>query len=196
MKNFLKTIVVALALLGLTSARAAKKVEVTVDQNLHIVHVALKSVSVGESLVIKDFKGFSLYKKTFREMSNFQKSFSLKGKDHGMYFVEVENDTQMQITPVLKNDLGVTLIERAAKFMFKPQFSQVDNVFKFSLINSNEDDIKIAIYTESGILITSEEMVHDVIIKRNYNTKELEKGVYTLLITQGKKTFSKNFDVN
>ncbi len=195
MKNYFKTIVLAVAMLGLTSVSAAKKVEVSVNKALNLVNISLKSVSVGERLVIKDFDGTSLFRKTFRQISNFEKSFSLKEVNNGMYFVEVENDSQIQITPVLKNDLGVTLIEKAAKFIFKPQYLKDGDIFKFSLLNTNEEAIKIKMYTENGDEFAKEEGVNDLIIKRTYSTKELPRGSYTLVIHKGKKTFSKDFNV-
>ncbi len=195
MKNFFKSTVFAVVMFVAISVSAAKKVEVSVDQALGVVNISLKNVSVGEHLIIKDFSGLSLYKKTFREMTNFQKTFSLKGKDNGMYFVEVENDNQIQITPVLKNDQGVTLIEKAARFVFKPQYLREGSVLKLSLLNSNEDDVKITMFSDKGVEIISEGMIHDVVINRKYDTKNLPIGSYTLKVSQGKETFLKSFDV-
>ncbi len=196
MKNFLKVAILTILMLGLTTAKAAKKVEVTVDQTLNLIHISLESVSIGERLVIRDFEGFALFKKTFREIADFKKSFSLKGKDDGMYFVEVENDIQIQITPVLKNDLGVTLIKKAVKFMTKPVYEKKGDVFSVTVDNTKKYDVTISIYSDSGIKISSEENIQDAAIHRSYNTNDLPKGIYTLSVTQGQDTFSESFDVN
>ncbi len=195
MKNFLRITAVVVAILGFTCARAAKKVEVHVDQSSGKLNISLKNVSVGEYLTIKDFSGVSLYKKTFKEMSNFEKTFSLGGQDNGMYFVELESATEIQITPVLKNDQGVTLLKNAEKFVFKPQYSKEGDVFHFSLFNNNQDDVQITMYASNGATVVAEGLVNDMMIKRNYNTKDLSAGEYRLVVKEGKKTFSKSFTV-
>ena len=195
MKTIVKNTLFAVAMLVLTSVSAARKVNISVSQVNSVVSISLKNIEVGERLMIKNFKGIAMFKKTFKVMSNFDKNFSLKSVKNGMYFVEVENGDHIEITPVLKNDLGVTLIQKAAKFVFKPQFLVDGDLFKVSLMNANQEQVNIKIYGQNGDIILSEELLDEYVVTKNYDTSKLDPGMYNMTINKAGKTFFKEFNV-
>ena len=195
MKNVIKkSLVIIVLFLGLT-ASAAKKVNVTVLENTSSIEVRLQGIAKGERLFIKSFAGELIFNKRFGLTESFEKKFNLEGMNNGVYFVEVESENMFQITPILKNDTGIQMLEKAALSFFKPQFLQNGDLFKISLMNSNERPVSIAIYTESGTQISKEEGLTDLVIKKDFDISNLPRGIYTAVVTNGRRNFTEDFKV-
>ncbi len=195
MKNYVKIFILAIVLFGLTDTRAAKRIDVTVSESQSVVNITLAGVSIGESLVVKSFKGSSLiYKKVFDRVMDFSHVVSLKGVKNGVYFVEVENNDRIDITPVLKNDLGVTLIDKAVKTFIKPQFKNENGVVTFTVNNPDANAVAITIVSDAFVIF-KEEDIKDLKIDRTFDTNRLKSGSYNIVVKMGSKTFSKEFNV-
>ena len=194
MKNIIKITLVAVAMLGLTNANAAKKVDVTVTEGSSMINISLVGASVGEVLTIKSFKGAAVFKKVFTTMMNFEKNVNLGGVKNGVYLVEVENNNKLEITPVLKNDLGVTLIAKAVKVFNKPQFKNANGKITFALLNPDANQVDITVQTDA-VVISEEKGISNLEINRTFDITKLGKGIYSVVVKSGSRTFVEDFNI-
>jgi len=195
MRNLVKTSLVVLAVIGSISAKGAKSFDVNIVQK-QVVKVYLTEVAQNEHLVIKDFVGNAIYAKTLKAAPFFEKSFNLRNLIKGIYFIEVESEGKIMITPILKNDHEITMIDRAKKTILKPQFKTIANEsFSFSMSNSSEQEVGIKLFDDLGNVLV-EEKVMDVVVARNYNLSQLSVGRYVLILAIGSKTFNKEFYID
>lgn len=195
MRNLVKTSLVVLAVIGSISAKGAKNFNVNIVQE-QVVKVHLTEVAQNEQLMIKDFGGNAIYTKTLKAAPFFEKSFNLRNLIKGIYFIEVESEGKIMITPILKNDHEITMIDRAKKIILKPQFKTIANEsFSFSMSNSSEQEVGIKLFDDLGNVLV-EEKVADVVVARNYDLSQLHAGRYVLLLTIGNKNFSEEFHID
>ena len=129
-------LVVTILLSGAVNAAGKVSVEIT---NSSVINVSLTKVLKGEKLILKDFYGEVLFNTTLETSSNYQKNFNLSNVPLGLYFVESESLYEIKITPILKNNKGISLIDTSLVTFFKPQVSSENSIVKVLLNNQYLD---------------------------------------------------------
>ena len=185
-------LVVTILLSGAVNAAGKVSVEIT---NSSVINVSLTKVLKGEKLILKDFYGEVLFNTTLETSSNYQKNFNLSNVPLGLYFVESESLYEIKITPILKNNKRISLIDTSLVTFFKPQVSSENSIVKVLLNNTRNYPVDIIIYDEDQVVLEEIEGNKEASLKRVYDFSEMPKGEYKLFFTLKDRTFIHNISI-
>jgi len=188
MRRVINLCLLAVAILSSSVAIGSERVSVEIT-NSSVVNVSLKEVVKGEKLILKDFYGEVLFNVTLQTASNYQKNFNLSDVPNGVYFVESETIYEVKITPVLKNNLGVSLIDTSSITLFKPQVSIKDNMVQVLLNNTRAYPVNLVIHDSNWTVLEEITANTEEVLKRAYDFSDMPIGEYTLRFRIGERTF-------
>ncbi|GAA3521815.1 hypothetical protein GCM10022393_40310 [Aquimarina addita] len=189
MKKLINLSLLVFTLLSLNTVNAAGKVSVEIT-NVSVINVSLTEIAKGEKLFLKDFNGMVLFKTTLNASPIYQKNFNLNKVSNGIYFVETESDYEIKVTPVLKNESGVSLITDSEVTIFKPQIEIVDNKVSVMFLNTRKSPMDLNIYDENGVKLVEELEIQEKVVERVYDFSNVEKNTYYMYFVLEDRTIS------
>jgi len=169
MRRVINLCLLALVFTSSSIATAAGKVLVEVS-NSSMITVSLSEVVKGEKLFLKDYDGEVLFNVTLEAATNYQKYFNLSNVEDGIYFVETESSYEVKVTPLLKNQKGVSLINESAITVFKPQVQVDGSVLKVMFSNTEKSPFNFIIY-DNEFRVLQEEKIgkEETLLKRTFD---------------------------
>ncbi len=176
MKTVMNLCLLALAITFSNAVNAAGKISVAINNSM--VNVSLTKVTKGEKLYLKDFNGEVLFNTTLKAMPTYTKFFNLSNMPDGVYFVETEAAYDVKVTPILKNQKGVSLINNSEVTIFKPQVSIRNKFAKVLFNNTRKSPITIKIYDTDWKLLEESTTVEDALVKKTYDFSKVPEGEY------------------
>jgi len=188
MKRVINLCLLALFFATSNVANAAGRVSVEIT-NSSMVTISLTEVTKGEKLFLKDYYGDIIFDVTLDATTNYQKYFDLGNVSDGIYFVETESLYEVKVTPLLKNQSGVSLINTSAITLFKPQINVEDNVVKVLFNNTKEEPINLTIYDNEGTLLEEIAENREKVLRRTYDFSNMPEGEYILYVTLKDRRF-------
>ncbi len=178
-----------------TTVMASDLLSVKVE-NSSTINVVLSNTFKGQRLTIKDYAGVTLYNVKLSKKSLYSKFFDFEKAENGIYFVETETKFDIQITPVIKTENGVSLVEQAVETIFKPGVVVDGDYIKLLYTRSKESPLTIAIYDDNGTLLFDEEVDEGTsIIKRTYNISQLPNGSYDVDFNTSDRVFTEKVKI-
>ncbi|MBW1295083.1 hypothetical protein [Aquimarina litoralis] len=194
MRKVINVCLIALVIITSNIANAAGKVSVEIT-NSSMVNVSLTKVEKGEKLFLKDYDGEVLFNVTLDATPTYQKYFNLSNVSDGIYFVETESPFEIKVTPLLKNQKGVSLINQSAVTVFKPLVKAENNIIKVMFNNTEKSPLNLTIYDNDFRLL--EEVIgnDEALFKRTYDFSKMPKGEYQLYFSLKDRTFVKKVSI-
>jgi hypothetical protein len=120
------------------------------------------------------------YKKSNRPITDYQKIFDFTNLENGNYFLSLRvNDTELSKSFSVSNNeikVGKDVLK------FDPYFSFSNNVLKFSLLNVEQDNFSIYIYS-NGDLIFRKKLGNDFSLQKGFDLAKLEGGEYKVVLS-------------
>lgn len=195
MKNALKLGLFSISFLATMVVNASEKLNVKVAATSKMLAIELTNVVDGETLVIKDLDGEVLFYERLGETNEYSKVFSFNTLPQGLYFVESKEISKVQITPVVINDKGVALVENSSKTYLAPEVSLDGEVLKVMVRNYEKVPVSIAIYDNSGALLSKTEGNNNTLVFGSYRTSSLETKKLILSVSEGDYSFVKEIEL-
>lgn len=190
MKTMKKTAAALLMLVTLNVFSA--DISIKADNNDVIIRV--NSISENENIKIYNEKGEVLFSEQISS-KNYLKVFALDKVSKGQYFVEYENDNEINTAIVEKHDNGIVVTSNFKEITFKPIIKQNDNYTSVGFTNPNKLNVDITITDENGFELVDIQNLNDLFIKKTFDTVRLPKGEYTVMVKSNKNTFAKNITI-
>lgn len=195
MKRVINVSLALFAILLSTAVKASDVLSVKIE-NSSTINVSLANISKGQKLYLKDYSGTVLFNVTLEAMPSYRKYFNLSTVEHGVYFVETETEFDVKVTPVIKNDKGVALIDNSSVTIFKPKVL-VENLIARTMITKTENSpVKISIYDKDGNMLNEEVLEsEDQVVQRAYNFTGVPAGDYYIYFNVNDRTFMKQISI-
>lgn len=188
MKNLIKTGLLSVALLGSLVANASKIIT-TASSKGKVVYIGLTNISEGEVISIVDTEGVSLYSESLDESLAFNKKFDFTTTPNGVYFIETKEAKEITVTPVIVSDNKVAIVTESSKRFRAPDVKIEGDVAKVLIRNFHEFPVSISIYDTDGNVL-KKQTSDSLLIYYAYNFTDLDKGDYTISVTQGDYNFT------
>jgi len=189
----IKTGLLSVALLATAVANASKIVTIKNTEN-KTVRIELSAITEGETISVIDANGVNLYSEDLQEKDSYAKKFDFSTLPTGVYFIETKETKQIAITPVVVNEDKINILTEATKRFKAPEVKVEENTARILVKNFNEAAVSISIYDINGNLIKNESS-KNLLIYQAYNFDNLEKGTYTISVTQGEYSFTEKVEL-
>jgi hypothetical protein len=188
MKNALKISLLVLLLNTGSMMQAAEDLDIKVldSQNLR---VELNGGSQGNILLIKDKFGKVLFRDNITTNLSYQKTFNMELVPNGIYYMNLDNESRIQTTVIVKTDSGLD-IEKESSFVSKPSFEIKDKQIRVLWTNSLEKKTVMNIYDSSGILVANLDS-KELVLKRTLDFSNVPSGKYRIEIEVDGQNFTK-----
>ncbi|WP_108805390.1 hypothetical protein [Aquimarina sp. Aq107] len=194
MKRVINLCLIALVIITSSVANAAGRVSVEIT-NSSMVNVSLTEVIKGEKLFLKDYYGEVLFNVTLEATPSYQKYFNLGNVPDGVYFVETEAEYEIKVTPLLKNQKGVSLINTSAVTVFKPLVRAENKFIKVMFNNTEKSPVNLTIYDNDFRVLEEVKGNEEEVLKRTYDFSKMPKGEYQFYFALKDRTFIKKVSI-
>ncbi len=165
-------------------------------ENSSTINVSLTNTAKGQKLYLKDYSGTILFNMTLEATSSYRKYFNLSAVNNGIYFVETETEFNLRITPVIKNEKGIALIDNSAITIFKPKVLVENSIVKTMMVTAEKSPLYISVYDNDGILLIKEKIEEEgPIFQRAYDFSEVPTGKYIMYFSIKDRTFTKEVNI-
>lgn len=191
----MKTIKVSIAALLIAVAITTTAVErpgvnlIPVNSEKVIVSVTNENAAYFELSIFTLRGEMVYYKQTNEQLKDYTKVYDFKNLVEGKYVLSLKvNDTQVTNDfEVSKN--GIKVGEK--KTNYDPFFSFENNELKFSYLNFDQENLKLYIYNNNG-LVYEKDLGREFNMTKGLNLSRLEKGSYNIVLNSPDKQFSYN----
>ncbi|MBQ4821955.1 hypothetical protein [Aquimarina sp. MMG016] len=189
MRRVINLCVLICAVVFSTSMKAADVLSVKIG-TASTIHVSLSNAAIGQQLYLKSYEGDILFNVTLQPEKTFVKSFDLELLQDGIYFVETETEFEIKVTPVLKNNKGVALINNSVTTIFKPAIDKDNGMINVMFTNAEKSQVNLYIYDKEDVLLHEEVISkNEDIIKRSFDFSKVPSGEYKVYFKLKDRTF-------
>ncbi len=189
----LKNVMIAVVLMFGVQALTASNVKIKTNGNTSVVIEVTKN-SVDENIKIFDNEGHVLFYETIKNES-YLKVFKMDNLPSGKYFVQYENESKVNTAVVEKTIDGELITSDILKISFKPIVKQNGNVLSVGFTNPKLNAVEISIQDLDGYEVVELDNLNELLIRKNFNTKKLPQGEYTINVRSGKDSFTQIIDI-
>ncbi|MEP7320354.1 MAG: DUF3244 domain-containing protein [Saprospiraceae bacterium] len=189
----MKTFIFSLMLVASTALGfSATNLNLTINGQNLVLNTTDWNRSI-HTVKIIDQEGQVIYSKDYTiQDGKSLKRFNLEKLAAGTYQVEVSDPQNINRQYFTKTVTALRLHEEIESFI-KPAIFLQGTLLKVNYLNLNhESTIKILDPTNS---IVFESEIKNPVYTKQFNLSRLDKGVYTVIITQNKERFAQNFEL-
>jgi len=144
-------------------------------------------------LSIIDTNGLTLYSETLDTVESYTKNFDFSTLPAGIYFIETKETKQISVTPIVINKKEIDILTNATKKFRAPDIKIDEKIARVMVRNFNEVPVSITIYDTNGEILKTD-YSKSLLMYQAYNFSNVEKGTYTIFVTQGDYNFTKTVD--
>lgn len=184
--------VTAVAIVAIATAVEKPKLNVVpLTADRAIVSIENQNSAYFELSIESDNGNVVYYKQSKKPLTNYQKVFDFTDLSNGSYVMTVKvNDTELSRNfEVAQNEIQIG----ESKLRFDPYFDFENNVLKFSYLNFDENNMRLNIYNENG-LIYQNNLGDDLTLTAGYDFSKLENGNYRVVLSSFKNEFVYNVE--
>ncbi len=188
-------LLVACTVLLSTTAKASDVMSVKIE-NSSTLNVSLSNISKGQKLYLKNYSGKVLFDITLDAMPLYRKYFDFNTVKDGIYFVETETEFDVKVTPVVKNEKGIALINQSVITVFKPKVLVENSLVRVMLTRSEKSPLHVSIYDREGVMLFRENVEEGTtIFERAYNFSGVPSGKYLIRFDLRDRKFVKEISI-
>jgi hypothetical protein len=192
MKNAVKISLLVLLLNTGFMMEAAEDLDIKVLDSQNLM-VELNSGSQGNVLLIKDKFGKVLFRDSITTNLAYQKTFNLELVPNGIYYLNLDNESRIQITAIAKTNSGLD-IEKESGLVFKPLFKIEDKHVRLLLSNPEQKKTSLKVYDAHGILVGNLKS-KEVVLKKTLDFSNVPSGKYWIEIQSNGQNFTKEVNL-
>lgn len=193
-KNLLAVFIAVFAFNVVLASGNLKVNVVSNEADLTVVEISNFKMSNFE-IEVTDEYGENLYEmKTKAPVNEFKKRYDFSGLEDGIYWYSVKIDKE-KITKKLEIENGKVDVLEISKVV-EPFFVQHDDLLKFSMLNFQQEDVKLFVYGPDNKLLTEADLGNDFTINKALNLAKLRSGTYEVVISHDSDTYEHTFSVN
>lgn len=191
MKTIKLTVAAALMAVAIT-ATAVERPEVSlipVDTEKAVLSVKNENAAYFELGIYTLYGEMVYYKRTNEQLKDYRRVYDFTNLAQGKYVLSLKvNDTKVT------KDFEVTgtgLKVGQNKVSYDPYFNFENNELKFSYLNFDQEDLKLLIYSNNG-LVYEKNLGREFNVTTGFDLSKLENGSYSIILNSPDKEFSYN----
>ena len=156
-----------------------------------IVTVLNKNAAHLEVSIFTDKNEMVYFKQTDKPLTSYQKIFDFENLENGDYLLKIKVDNVQNNRWFSVTSTKIYIGE--SKEIFEPYYDFDGKDLKFSLFNNNEENYKLKIYNDYGLIYKSK-IGSDTFINSGYDLSNLEDGKYRVVLASGSNEFVYNLE--
>ena len=134
------------------------------------------------TISVKDYEGTLLYRDVISTERLNNRTYSMKELPSGQYMVKIKSASVIYLQPISVEGENVLIENEALKTLFAPTMRTHDNKVDLNMLCLGDFDLQIDIRDQDdNSLHTIEELVNGA-VERRFDTTELTRGKYTVII--------------
>ena len=142
--------------------------------------------------VVKNANGKIIHEEIANVSNKFQLSLDLSSLQDGLYSIELDQDSEIKITPFVVFSNQVIMDESKSYSIFKPVIYKKGAFVYLSRLSFEKKNLKVKIFDVENNLIYFEQFKEKELLKRIYDfSKMYDKNFKVVLTTEG-RTFIHN----
>ena len=186
---FTATVVAIVAIASAVEKPKMHVVPLTSDRA--IVAVTNENAAHFELSIQSENGNLVYYKESTKPITSYQKVFDFENLENGNYVMNLKvNDTKLSRNFEVASK-GIYVGE--SKLRLDPYFVFDGNVLKFSYLNFDQENFKINIYGDEGLIYQSK-LGKDLALTSGYNLSKLESGNYRVILNSFNNQFVYNIE--
>jgi hypothetical protein len=183
------SVVTLVLAISVTAADKPKMNTIPISSEKAVIAISNQSPAIFE-ISIKSENGELVYfDKTENMASDFRKIFNFSNISDGDYKLTVNVDNKSLTKNLNISVNGISPGE--IKLTYDPFFSFQDNSLKYSYINSDQNRLKLYIYSNND-MIYSKNLGNNVSVTGGLDLTRLEKGNYRVVLNSGDQNYAFN----
>lgn len=191
MKKTFKSLIV-ITLLFITNSVLGAEPKVTVDVARKNIVIELDKPKVEYQIRFIDMESQVIYSNDINKNEVHGKKLNLSKLSVGKYILMVENYLKTHEFLISVDASSVNIISENVEH--KPQYRKQDDMVYLNLLNLNSNPIYVELKNSFDDIIYSE-IMEDLDVSKAFNFKDSFKGVYTIVVKDGAKVYSKEIEV-
>lgn len=194
MKTIFKiSAVVAFMLSTVVSMANEPKVNLVASTQAKSLVLTLQSTS--EDFIIKfiDEEEHTIYSESLSK-GTFIKKFNLKNLKDGIYYISTSDELRSDLYTISLKGNDVKILSK--KEALKPFFRKTNDRLFISFLNLNEAKVGIKVYDADYRVVYFDAVDDKIIVEKAFNFEDAYAGSYSVVVSNGSKTYTKEFIVD
>lgn len=151
------------------------------------------TVAANFQISIENEKGEVVYyKETEADSKDYRKVFDFSNLDKGDYKLSVSIDGMSSERTFRIDNTNIAVGKE--KSLLEPYFAYQNGILKLSYLNFPEDNLSVNFYDENT-LVYSKSIGDKFNVTEGFDLSKLDKGAYSVVLSNGSKTFSYQLNV-
>jgi hypothetical protein len=187
--KFLSTLTAVAFVAFATAVEKPKMNVIPLSADRAIVAIANKNAAYFELSMNAANGELIYYKQSSQPLTDYKQVFDFGNLEDGEYVLNLKvNDTKLvKNMKVTRNKIYVG----DSKLRFDPYFDFRDNLLKFTYLNFDQQNLKLSIYNNDG-LIYSSKLGNDFTVSSGCDLSKLDSGNYKVILSSSDKEFTYN----
>ncbi|MBC7000424.1 hypothetical protein [Cytophaga sp. FL35] len=193
MKKVTRTVAMIALMFGTMTASAIEgKLSLITNENAKSVVFELDSETSKTTIKLLDTDSNVIYFETVDQKS-YAKKFDLKNLKDGQYYFTTDDSLRTTVYTITVDGSNVAITDK--KEETKPVYRLKDGVVYFNHLNLDKNDVNVDVFDSSNRLVFSQEWKDSMVVEKVFNFKTAYKDVYTVVVTDGKKSYYETINI-
>lgn len=193
MKKVVRTAAMIALLFGTMTASAIEgKLSLITNENAKSVVFELDAEAGKTTIKLLDKDSNVIYYENVDKKA-YAKKFDLQNLKDGQYFFTTEDALRTVVYTINVAGSKVEIVDTIEDT--KPVYRKKDGVIFFNHLNLDKSDVNVDVFDSSNRLVFSQNWKDTMVVEKVFNFKSAFKDVYTVVVTDGAKTYYESINV-
>lgn len=191
MKKLIKsTVVASVIFFSLSSFANDSQPRLSSENNGKSLILKMQETKVNDQVQLLDADTNIIYSEE-NIKDNYVKRFNLNNLESGLYFLQVGNLTEATTFTLKIANEGVSIIS-TKETKTKPVLRKVGDKVLLNLFNQDKKSVDIKILDGSDNVVHKQKVVGQLLVEKAFNFENAVANVYTVIVTDGDRTYYQN----
>jgi hypothetical protein len=145
-------------------------------------------------LSIYDANDKLIHSENVNSKKDINRTYDLKAFPEGTYFLQAESDSKISRYEISVVGETASLSANAVSEVYKPVFAYKNGLVWVNILNLDESPVNIKIYDNEDNEVYDSASLTSQNVTKVFDINNFQKEVYTIVVTDNDKTFTKIFD--
>lgn len=193
MKKVVRTAAMIALLFGTMTASAIEgKLSLITNENAKSVVFELDAEAGKTTIKLLDKDSNVIYYENVDKKA-YAKKFDLQNLKDGQYFFTTEDALRTVVYTINVAGSKVEIVDTIEDT--KPVYRKKDGVIFFNHLNLDKSDVNVDVFDSSNRLVFSQDWKDTMVVEKVFNFESAFKDVYTVVVTDGAKTYYETINV-
>ncbi|WP_209405315.1 hypothetical protein [Pseudozobellia sp. WGM2] len=193
MKKVFRTAAMIALMFGTMTASASEgKLSLITNENTKSVVFELEADAGKTTIKLLDKESNVIYYETVEKVG-YAKKFDLQNLKDGQYYFLTDDSLRTTTYTIDVDGSSISILDK--KEDTKPVYRKKEGVIYFNHLNLDKNKVNVDVFDSSNRLVFSQEWKDTMVVEKVFNFKTAFKDVYTVVVTDGKKSYYETISV-